>query len=1026
MKFFKGLGNAVVKLRFVILAFWLAAAAVLYFTAPVLSEVAKTDEASFLSNDTETAKAAALYKELFPEAGNRSGLILVLTDDGGLNDADRQYGRDLQAFLEANKESYHVQEVSSPFTDSELESAMLSADGKAAVMSVSLGTPGYLDVTNEAVKKLRADINGGEASASAPALPQGLTAHITGDAPLGQEQIDNVKSSLDRTTKITIGLIVVILLLIYRSPVAPILPLGTIGLSFVISRGIVALLTTLGLKVSSMTEIFLIAVLFGAGTDYCLLLISRYREEITAGRTPREALEAAFPHTSAAILSSGGTVIIGFIGMVLAKFGLFNSTGPSIAIGVGVTVLAVLTLTPALLSILGERIFWPAHPSKNREKAQGGSRFWNNLSSLVTRKPVTFMLVALAAFTPFIVFSANVSRSFDMLRELPAASDTVKGFDEIKAHFDQGEMLPLTVTLKSDRGLWDNESLQAIDNVAQDLLKVDGVAKVRTATRPGGEPINEISLPSQIEALTQGIGKSDEGFGALSDGLTQAKDGVGQVNAGIDEGISGLNDLSDGTKQASDGIGDVGSGLGKLSSAESGAISGVNKLKSGMDSLNTGLSQTKAGINGLLGGLNSAKHSLDLLVASNPALAMDVNFQTAYGTITALIGNIPALNAGIDALADGVAQSKGGLTDAANGLKQIKSGIDQSRSALKEVQGGLGDIGAGQDEMASQMGTASDSLKQISDGLGQSIDGIAEMKDAMAGAGQSADDWAQGLNGLNSVFYLPEGTLNKYPELRDYMQTYISQDGHGVKFSVVLSEPPYDQAALDSVAKIEDAVRFSLKNGPLEGSEFHVSGSTAAVSEVRQITADDFIKVMVFVLLGIFVVLAILLRSLTAPFYLIITILVSYLTTLGVSCLVFQGALGYAGLSWAVPFFSFCLLVALGVDYNIFLMSRVKEEYAPGQMREGTRRALASTGGIITSCGLIMAGTFGALLFSPVTELVQVGFTTVVGLLLDTFIVRCMLVPAIAVKVGELNWWPGRKVKLVAVEKTNISKDIGM
>jgi RND superfamily putative drug exporter len=180
---------------------------------------------------------------------------------------------------------------------------------------------------------------------------------------------------------------------------------------------------------------------------------------------------------------------------------------------------------------------------------------------------------------------------------------------------------------------------------------------------------------------------------------------------------------------------------------------------------------------------------------------------------------------------------------------------------------------------------------------------------------------------------------------------------------------------------------------------------------------------MIFVLLGIFAVLAILLRSLTAPIYLIFTILVSYLTTLGISCLVFQTILGYDGLSWAVPFFSFCLLVALGVDYNIFLMSRVKEEYRPGDMAGGTRRALASTGRIITSCGIIMAGTFGSLLVSPVTEIVQVGFTTVVGLLIDTFIVRCMLVPAIAVKVGELNWWPGKKVRVVAAEEKSVEKE---
>jgi RND superfamily putative drug exporter len=171
------------------------------------------------------------------------------------------------------------------------------------------------------------------------------------------------------------------------------------------------------------------------------------------------------------------------------------------------------------------------------------------------------------------------------------------------------------------------------------------------------------------------------------------------------------------------------------------------------------------------------------------------------------------------------------------------------------------------------------------------------------------------------------------------------------------------------------------------------------------------------VLIGIFIVLCLLLRSVIAPIYLLLTIVISYATTMCISYVVFQLILGYEGLCWSTTFFAFCLLVALGVDYNIFLISRVKEEYKPGDMTGGTARALASTGGIITSCGIIMAGTFGALLASPIKPLFEIGFAAVIGLLMDTFIVRTILVPAIAVKVGELNWWPGRKVKVVAKEE---------
>ncbi len=1026
MKFFNGICKGVSKLRIAVIAFWLAAAAVVWFTAPVLSEVARTDESSFLKSNTETAQASALYKELFPEAGSGSSFIVVLTDGKGLNDADRAYAKSLEAFLMAEKDTYKIREINSPIINSKLEEALISADGQAAVMQVNLSGAAYTSVVNEAVNALKRDIKGDTAAGDAPDAPAGLTVNITGDAPLGQEYIDNVKKSLNMTTAITVILIVVILLLIYRSPLAPMLPLATIGLSFLISRGVVALLTTLGFTVSSFTEIFMIAVLFGAGTDYCLLLISRFREEIVAGKSPKEALAAAYPHTAAAIISSGGTVIIGFIGMSLADFGLFSSTGPSIAIGVAVTMLAVLTLTPALISMFGEILFWPAHPSKNREREQAGSPFWNKLSAAVTRRPVTFLLVTLGVLLPFMILSANVTRTFDSLKEMPATAEAVQGFEHVKAHFNQGEVLPVKIVMKTDKNMWDNASLQAVDNIADSLLKVDGVARVRTATRPGGGQIDEISLPEQIRALTGGLTSAGGSFDTLKDALTQARDGADQVADGVASGKDGMDGLSNGTAEAASGISQVGGGLGELSKADGSAISGVGKLKAGMGGLSGGLDESKAGLNSMLAALNSAKAALEAMAAKNPALMMDPNFKTAFGTVQALIGNIPAMSGGIDAMKAGVTQSQKGLADAGTGLKKIKDGIDGAKSALGKASEGLNTIKARLDEAAAKLDLAASSLKQVSDGLTRGIDAVDEMKAALLEAGDSATEWAGGLKGLNSVFYLPGAVLEKYPELKEYMRTYISQDGHGVTFDVVLKDAPYSKAALDSVSGINGAVRFALKGSALEGAEFHVSGTTGAYSELRAITEADFIKVMIFVLLGIFVVLAMLLKSLTAPLYLILTIIMSYFTTLGISCLVFQVGFGKDGLSWAVPFFSFCLLVALGVDYNIFLMSRVKEEYRPGDTAGGTARALGSTGKIITSCGLIMAGTFGAMLFSPVMQLVQVGFTTVVGLLLDTFIVRCMLVPAIVVKVGELNWWPGKRVKVVVVEKSTLPPASGI
>ena len=188
-----------------------------------------------------------------------------------------------------------------------------------------------------------------------------------------------------------------------------------------------------------------------------------------------------------------------------------------------------------------------------------------------------------------------------------------------------------------------------------------------------------------------------------------------------------------------------------------------------------------------------------------------------------------------------------------------------------------------------------------------------------------------------------------------------------------------------------------------------VEGSSAIVADLQASSNRDMVRVVIWVLAGVFVVLVLLLRALVAPLYLILTILLSYGATLGIVRVVFQNILGSSGVTWWVPIFMFVMLVALGMDYNIFLMGRVKEEVATRGNREGVRIAVAKTGGIITSAGIIMAGTFAAMMSASILGLVQVGFAVAVGILLDTFVVRTALVPAIAVLLGRWSWWPRKQ-----------------
>jgi RND superfamily putative drug exporter len=188
-----------------------------------------------------------------------------------------------------------------------------------------------------------------------------------------------------------------------------------------------------------------------------------------------------------------------------------------------------------------------------------------------------------------------------------------------------------------------------------------------------------------------------------------------------------------------------------------------------------------------------------------------------------------------------------------------------------------------------------------------------------------------------------------------------------------------------------------------------VGGATAESADVQTTISNDFQRVAVITLLGILIVLMLLLRSLVAPLFLVLTVLLSYGTTLGLVTLLFQQVLGHPGVNYFVPIIVFVLLVALGSDYNIFLMSRIREESVGAALRDGIATASARTGTVNTSAGIILAGTFGALTLSPLQILFQTGTAVALGVLIDTFLVRSLLIPALTTLFGGRSWWPSHR-----------------
>jgi RND superfamily putative drug exporter len=852
---FARIGAFVVRFRWYILAAWLVAATVLTLVAPNIDDVGVSDQRAFLPGSAPSLEAHALVAEYFPDRVSPSSAVIVVdAGTGGRVDegAPADFVAGFTAWLSGaggDTSLGAIERVLSPtLGDEQTKAGLTSADKQVALVLVRFNAMGTTSETRGALAAIEERL--GQA-------PAGVRTYMTGDGPILAAYTSATQESVDSTTWITILLVVVILLVIYRSPVSPLIPLITIALAYLISRGMIALLGESVFTISSYTNIFLIVVLFGAGTDYCLFLISRFREEMTGASSSGPAVKTTVRAVGETIASSAGTVIVGVATMAFAELGLYNTSGPSIAIGVAIALVAGLTLTPALLSLLGHHAFWPRRA--HRLKDAGA---WYAWAGKVVKRPLLAFLVPVVILVPLAVYGNGLARDFDLLGDLPDDNEARAGFEALATHFGAGEMQPLNVVVVDGAGYDTPEGLARTEALHRALAGLDHVSTVR-------------SFAGSLQ--DDGFRRVARKFAVWARGV---RDGIAQIELPLSSSVTGGGD---------------------------GAASGG----------------TAATLEAAAEQLMGVYTYLVELAASYPEVLQDPGYVQATGAL----GQLAALGQTDDAIVKALAQ-------------------------LRSLAGGL---------------------------------------ETLQGSFSSRPD----------AILLPRLYLESNEGLRALRNAYFSADGTAARLQVVLDTGPYSAEAVGTV----ETMRRILSDGGYNGV---VEGNSAVLLDLRDASDRDMIRTIIFALGGIFVVLLLLLRALVAPVYLILTILLSYGATLGVMRLLFVDLMGTEGVTWWVPLFMFVMLVALGMDYNIFLIGRVKEEVAAHGTRAGTRQALARTGGIITSAGIIMAGTFASMISGRILGLLQIGFAVAFGVLLDTFVVRTTLVPAITVLLGRWAWWPRR------------------
>jgi putative drug exporter of the RND superfamily len=520
---FKLLGRLAASHPWTVCAAWLVSGALLALLAPSWDSRTQDDDIRFLPDRCPSVRGYKLLQQAFPDDVFASSLVFAVERaDAPLTEADFQLVGELVGELEKLRQQEPGLKIGRIVScrDGIVGGRLTSDDRRCTLIQVPLGSPFLALQTRAAVDRTH-DVLAKRVARAGPGAPK---LYATGSAGIGRDLTRAAGESLDGTTLATILLVVVVLLLVYRAPLLALVPLLTIAVSVWVSLSCLAMATLLpGVHLVNISKVFAIVILYGAGTDYCLFLVSRYREALENGEDWAGAVAQSVGSVGGALAASAATVMVGLGLMGTAEFAKVRYAGPAIALSLGVTLLASLTLTPALLRLLGKVVFWPhgaplRRPVALKKYGKKERGFWGSVSRRVAKRPVLVWAVAVATLLPLAWLGLRVTPNYRPTGELGPAADSTQGLAAIQRHFTAGETGPVTALLVSTTD-WDSpEGRAQIDHLTRGFLKLDGVAEVRSLTQPLGKSLPALLAGAPVRgSLGKFLGRGPSGglFGML-------------------------------------------------------------------------------------------------------------------------------------------------------------------------------------------------------------------------------------------------------------------------------------------------------------------------------------------------------------------------------------------------------------------------------------------------------------------------------------------------------------------------------
>ena len=690
---------------------WILILIISVVALPNITQLTNDHSNITLPSNVQSNVAQSIENNWGSKKKNTYAVALVFNKKSGkLTDADKQAINNTLDKFTNDKSKYGIKDSLLPDSNIATRKKLQSKDGTTWVAQFNVAK------SHGTIEKVYNEMN-------KAAKTQGLRTYVTGADVLQHDFSASIQEGIKKTEAITVVFIFIVLVIVFKSPIVPLISLLTVGVSFLTSFSIVTnLVKSANFPFSNFTQVFMVIVLFGIGTDYNILLYDKFKENLGKGMDKYKAMHDALRNAGKTILYSGSSILIGFTALSLAKFSVYQSA-VGVAVGVAVLLVVLLTLNPFFMATLGKKMFWPV----KKFTGESDDKLWHGISSATLKHPIIYLVVLAVVVVPFmLMYSGHLN--YDDTDEIADSVPSKQGLLIVQKHFSKGMAEPSYLYIQSKHRLDNEENLKLIDQVTKQLQASKDVSFATSVTEPYGEPIDMLYVNNQLNTVNDGVDQARSGLGKLSkgtnkvanganrlkDGADQLQNGTSRLQSGASQLVSGTNRLQNGASQLQSGATRLQSGSGQLVSGadrlrsgagqlQSGAVrlqTGAGRLESGTHALQSGASSLVSGANRLKNGANSLQSGTQQMVNQLQQLSSQLSTQLSGSNkqqLAQLQTALPQINSGIQQLNQQVSGLDiSGLTSQLSGLSDKisaaeSSAKDQAAGAVKQASSAAGD-----------------------------------------------------------------------------------------------------------------------------------------------------------------------------------------------------------------------------------------------------------------------------------------------------------------------------------------------